>query len=287
MTMQKNIACILLIVLLNACVRVVDFTVPFERQLVVHSFIRPAQAIINNDTILVAVSTNTPIVGNQAKTEITNATVTLAGPNQRATLRLLAANPADRANQTRRYGISQRDFLISPNENYSVSVTTTDGLRAEGSCQIPANKVAESAVKITIIEKTKDKIRCRIDWPDLPASNTLYLCSVGIGLSKGAQRSFSSIYVYRNDGEALNGTMTTNELTFSNFGFEYDPAQSVIYVAVATLDKNYYDWGAKQILQRRQNDGNLFPEPVFLNGNVADNLGVVAGYNPALIVKLF
>lgn len=278
---------VLLVLLLGSCVRVIDFTVPFDKKLVVQCFLRPAQAIVQNDSILVAVSTNTPIVGGQTKEEINDATVTLASSNQRINLRLLAPNTADKANQVRRYGVAHRDFAVKAAENYTLTVTTPNGLRTESSCTIPTNRVLENDIKITIIEKSKDKIRCRINWKDLPEANTWYLCSVGIGLSKGTQRSFSSIYVYNADSEATNNQMTSNELTFTGFGFDYDPAQSIIYVAVATLDENYYEWGTKQIFQRRQNNLNLFPEPVFLNGNVENGLGVFAGYNATLIAKFF
>ncbi len=284
---QRTFTSVLLLLLLGSCVRVIDFTVPFDKKLVVHCFLRPAQAIVQNDSILVAVSTNTPIVGGQTKEQINDATVTLASSNQRINLRLLAPNAADELNQTRRYGVAHREFAVKAAENYTLTVTTPNGLRTESSCTIPPNRVLENDIKITIVEKSKDKIRCRIDWKDLPEANTRYMCSVGIGLSKGVQSTFSSIYVYNTGSEATNNQMTSNELTFSGFGFDYDPAQSIIYVAVATLDKNYYEWGSKQILQRRQNSSNLFPEPVFLNGNVENGLGVFAGYNATLIAKFF
>lgn len=272
-----------ILLLVCGCVSVVDYDVPFMQQLVVHGFLRPTQPNILNDSIFVSVGVNTPVVGKEASSNIEQAIVTLKGENRSAELKLLSRSAADSANRVRRFGIRYDELLINPGENYKVSVTTPNGLSAVGICQIPLKKVEEKDITITIIEKSKKKIRCRIDWKSLPEGNTRYLCAVNIALSNGKQQSSWSSYVYRTDDESINGQLTTNELIFTDF--EFEPSQSIIYVAVATIDQNYYDWGRKQILQRRQNNFNLFPEPVFLNGNIENNLGILAGYNTVLIAK--
>jgi hypothetical protein len=282
--MKKVIVCLMLFIAVSACVQTVEFPVVFDKKLVVHGFISPQNYILS-DSIMVSVSTNSPIIGSQTKPEITNAVVTLTSTTQNVTLPLMSRSVLDVVNQERRYGIARQQFSIKAGEDYSLLVKTPDGLQAQGACKIPLNAVPESDIKINILEKSKDKIRCQIDWKDIANEDNFYICSIIIVLTNKSDQRFIPYYSYVKDSEAIDKVQTTNELTFANFGLDYDLSKSYIYVAVANIEKSYYDWGAKQIFQQRQNNSNLFPEPVFLNGNLGNSLGIFTGYHATLIVK--
>jgi hypothetical protein len=282
--MKKVIVCLMLFIAVSACVQTVEFPVVFDKKLVVHGFISPQNYILS-DSIMVSVSTNSPIIGSQTKPEITNAVVTLTSATQNVTLPLMSRSVLDVVNQERRYGIARQQFSIKAGEDYSLLVKTPDGLQAQGACKIPLNAVPESDIKINILEKSKDKIRCQIDWKDIANEDNFYICSVILALTGKNGQTLFSTYLYAKDSEAVERIQTSNELVFANFGSDYDLSKSYIYVAVANIEKNYYDWGAKQIFQQRQNNSNLFPEPVFLNGNLGNGLGIFTGYHATLILK--
>ncbi len=282
--MKKTLIYVVLFLAVSGCVQTVDFPVVFDKKLVVHGFISPQNYVLS-DSIMVSVGTNNPIIGSQFKPEITNAIVSLTSATQSVTLPLLSRSVLDVANQVRRYGIARNQFLIKASESYTLSAKTPDGLQAQGTCKIPLNAIPESDIKINILEKSKDKIRCQIDWKDIANEDNFYICSVIVALTGKNEQRLLSYYDYTNDSEAIDRIQTTSELTFNTIGIDYDLSKSYIYVAVANIEKRYYDWGTKQLFQQRQNNSNLFPEPVFLNGNLGDGLGIFTGYHSTLIVK--
>jgi hypothetical protein len=282
--MRKNIFGALLMVLTNACVQTVDFPIAFDRKLVVHGFIGPVIPI-SGDSIVVSVATNSPVVGNIPKAEVTDASVTLSGSAQMVTLPLMPKSASDLRNQVRRYGISRKQFTVKSGESYSLSVKTLDGLQTQGSCKIPQRTVAENDIKIELLEKSKDKIRLKIGWKDIADEDNFYLCSVLLVLVGNNGQLFLNEGRYIKDTKAINNFQTSDELTFSNFNYDYDSSKSIIYVAIANIEKNYYDWGITQVLQQRQTQANLFPEPVLLNHNMSNGLGIFTGYNATFIGK--
>ena len=76
----------------------------------------------------------------------------------------------------------------------------------------------------------------------------------------------------------------TNQFEALNNGRSFFPASTA-----ATTFRWWVFISLVRALRRRAARATAicFPEPVFLNGNVADNFGVVVGYNPTIVIKLF
>ena len=66
---------------------------------------------------------------------------------------------------------------------------------------------------------------------------------------------------------------------------DYDVNKSFIFVGIANIEEEHYNWGLKLNAQQQQNNSNLFPEPVLVNGNFSKNLGIFSGYNATYITQ--
>ena len=266
---------------ITSCQRVVDYPIAFEPKLIVQSFISPQY-----DSIIVSLSRNVPVIGTVVQTVPANATVKLQTSGRQIVLPMLPLNGVDVVNLSRRYGIRSTSFSLKAGENYELSATTPDGLTTTATCQIPLDKVPDESIDFQMLEKTKSRIRCVANWKILSNDNYYNTNVVLVLIDRNQQRyQLYSQNIFKKNGEAISNILTTNELIFSNFPFEYLPEKSYLQVGIANVEKNYYDWGVKQILQGRQNSSNLFPEPVLIPNNINNGIGIFAGLNGTYLYK--
>lgn len=266
---------LLLCVCLASCITDVNVNL-FEEKMVVTSFIAP-----QNDSVTVALATNVPVVGNASVKELANAQVILKDDSKEYALKLLPKSAADTKMQIRRYGIATPTSTIKAGKSYALSVVNDDGKRAESSCTIPEKEVGASNIKINFVEKSPNKIQYEVRWKDIDNEQNYYVASVYLLLfdDRGNTAQYNTGLYYKKEDEKANGEMTIGTLTYDNITFKYNPAKSYIVASVGNTDKNYYDYNAKIFAQSRQNNANMFPEPVLIQQNIVGGLGVFGGYN--------
>lgn len=267
-----------------SCQDIVNFPIVYQKKLVIQGFLRPTDAVFNSDSIIVSIGTNTPVIDTYLDSEINNATVKLKNNETEIILPLLPKGRVDVLNSTRRYGVPAKNLPILPNQNYLLTVTEPDGINEKVECFIPTNKVEENKVKIIVLEKSKNRIRCKVDWEDVKNETNYYNASIVLNLFSKDTRILSGQVIYRNEQAKNSEMLTTNELVFQNLP-DYDVNRSFIFVGIANIEEQHYNWGLKLNAQQQQNTSNLFPEPVLVNGNFSKSLGIFSGYNATFVIE--
>lgn len=246
------------LITLQSCEKDVEVKLPeVETKLVLSSFICP-----QDERTLVSVSLsqplyNTPKNGGSYQ-PIPNATVVISSGSSSWTL------PYDAT--IGRYAIDSFQLKVKPGATYHLSVSTPDGKFAEAVTTIP---VLNNSLTYTATENTAqtDSYIFHAAWQDLPNSTDYYEVELYPQISD-MYRIYEQVADTRNPGGMLK----------SNLNFPYDPAMNdTVFATLSNISVEYYNY--YQRLEKVQNSGGPFSEPIAMYTNINGGFGVFAGFN--------
>lgn len=289
---MKNIVFVgLLSVALLACGDLKQEIQPAElvnqpAKLQVVSFISP------QDTTLTAKVTQTrPILSTDSKSvEVATATVTLTEGSQSVRLVYDGKNKYYRA--------SARQFPIVAGKTYTLTVTTPDGRKAQGSCTVP-KPVSLATMQFDSLPggwgSSIKQYFVRVSWKDVPGQEDYYRTTGFFNYTSTQTTAGGQPLVFENevdnralitdngfDGQLINsgrGFMDLTNLSVSSaqtFNTLFRKAAVTVYLL--HLDEPYFRYH-EAIQRQNATDGNPFAEPVIISSNITGGIGCFGAYN--------
>lgn len=243
---------------LQSCEKDVYVKLPeVETKLVLSSFICPQDEFTQVSVSISQPLYNTPKNGGSYQ-PIPTATVIISSASSSWTL------PYDAS--IGRYVIDSFQLKIKPGATYNLSVSTPDGKFAQAVTTIP---VSNNSLTYTVSENTTqtNSYIFHASWQDTPNSTDYYEVELYTQISD-MYRIYEQVADTRNPGGILK----------SNLNFPYDPATNdTIFATLSTVSPEYYDY--YQRLEKVQNSGGPFSEPIAMYTNINGGFGIFAGFN--------
>jgi hypothetical protein len=287
----KNIITLIIIIILNGCESIVDVDLPkMKPQVVVNSFFSP------DSNVKVHLSKSKRILENDDYDENWNLKIDII---ENASVELWSENNfVTNLSYLKNGNYSTSDFFPIANKEYNVVINVPEYNLINAADKIPA-KVEIKNVEWNIIEHNEYWLESElaITFQDIPNENNYYMLSLFTEEVYNNLNYRNYIYYSSNDivlsekniledneqsyigsnaiftDEIFSGNEYTLKVKFDLFSITQK-----ITVNINTLSETMYKY-FKSLEQQNNAGDNPFAEPVFVNSNVKNGLGIFAGYN--------
>ncbi|MFD1819168.1 protein of unknown function [Pseudarcicella hirudinis] len=302
--MKNILSAIFLFMLLSACeTPVKEYNIPYEKSLVIESFISPEDSVIKvsvykNEQVLIKLPSESGTVP-----QLNNALVELSGADHKVQLqwyriptgKFYSENGVEKPVFDEGYRISAKSFPIIAGETYTLKVSVPDYPEAIANCTVPLNKVSLNNVETIYAEKNENSTLLQtliVKYRVNPAPESYYNFTVSFlqKFDKYPDLQTTTAHQLLSNENISGNFLISNKFSFTelmNYPADMKLSKEYFEVKIYAINKPFYLYN-KSLIEAKRNEGNPFAEPVLTYTNFSGGLGVFAGYNstPILTIKI-